>query len=346
MASQYRVLVHPGASFSTQAPAASVQYTKRGSTSNFDVYYSDILGPTIGESLADAVLANCEQDFAQLRIWFGGVDAGRFAVYIDQGNFGAYHVGCSGNDIHCGAISGSDVDPYIMINMLNVAEVDEVFMANQNRGWNCGASNAEGLSRVLATERYPTALNGFASGASWLDSSSRPNWVSNTEPTDQHDVSIGCATLFINYLHFEYGFTLDQIVQAGGSTLAQTFTRLTGFYYPFERFALLLWFKFPPGTASGLTNDNPFPFTISSLPLSGLVHLQGIGDTPLTNDNFVGTQGQSRQLEGFQIEFSRPVKNLGMRYMAHLEDVGDVQWVDAGQFIGTRGESLRLEGFA
>lgn len=28
--------------------------------------------------------------------------------------------------------------------------------------WGCGASNGEGLSRVLATERYPTELNGFS----------------------------------------------------------------------------------------------------------------------------------------------------------------------------------------
>jgi hypothetical protein len=63
--------------------------------------------------------------------------------------------------------------------MLDVAEADEVMMAAQDAGWNCGASAGEGLSRVLATERYPAELDGFASGAFWLDSN-RPDWVTNT----------------------------------------------------------------------------------------------------------------------------------------------------------------------
>jgi uncharacterized protein YjdB len=35
-----------------------------------------------------------------------------------------------------------------------------------------------------------------------------------------------------------------------------------------------------------------------------------------------------------------------MQYMAHLEGIGDVPFVNEGQFIGTRGQSRRLEGFA
>ena len=88
-------------------------------------------------------------------------------------------------------------------------------------------------------------------------------------------------------------------------------------------------------------------FTVGpTVPISGLVHLQDIGDVSLVNDTFAGTRGQSRRLEGFQIQFNPPVPGLSMRYMAHLQDIGDVPWVDEGQFIGTRGQSRRLEGFA
>lgn len=80
--------------------------------------------------------------------------------------------------------------------------------------------------------------------------------------------------------------------------------------------------------------------------LSGLVHLQDRGDVPFVNDEFIGTRGQSRRLEGFQIQFNPPRPDLSMRYMAHLQDIGDVPWVNEGQFIGTRGQSRRLEGFA
>ncbi len=77
-----------------------------------------------------------------------------------------------------------------------------------------------------------------------------------------------------------------------------------------------------------------------------LVHLQGIGDLVFQEDELAGTRDESRRLEGFQIEFVPPVLDLGMRYMAHLENIGDVNFVDQGTFIGTRGESRRLEGFA
>ncbi len=85
---------------------------------------------------------------------------------------------------------------------------------------------------------------------------------------------------------------------------------------------------------------------MNSVPLSGLVHLQDIGDVGMHTDRFAGTQGQSRRLEGFSISFTPPVPGLGMRYMAHLENIGDVAFQNEGTFIGTRGQSRRLEGFA
>src|SRR6202040_3828946 len=92
-AQQHHVLVKHGESLDAAALAALGPYTKRGSTTNFDVYYDNSLGTT-GQNLADAVLANCEWDLFELRGWFGGVAAGRFSVYIDPGSFGAYHANC------------------------------------------------------------------------------------------------------------------------------------------------------------------------------------------------------------------------------------------------------------
>src|SRR5258708_26254841 len=251
---QHSVLVKPGESIPAAALAALGPYTQRGSTANFDVYYDNSLGAN-GQTLADAVLANCEHDFAQLQAWFGGVAAGRFAVYIDPGTFGAYHASCAATELHCAAFSGTGG---ALENMLNVAEVDEVLMANQNAGWDCGASSGEGLSRVLATELYPAELNGFASASSWLNSN-RPDFVTNNDPTDQNYVSIGCSTLFLNYLRYQLGFSLNQIVQAGGATLAQTYQSLTGRTDAFAPFSALLANRFPPGQPVNLPNDNPFP---------------------------------------------------------------------------------------
>jgi len=80
--------------------------------------------------------------------------------------------------------------------------------------------------------------------------------------------------------------------------------------------------------------------------LDVLVHLQDIADLNFRENEFAGTRGESRRLEGFQLTLSPRVPGLSMRYMAHLQDIGDVPFVNEGQFVGTRGQSRRLEGFA
>jgi len=80
--------------------------------------------------------------------------------------------------------------------------------------------------------------------------------------------------------------------------------------------------------------------------LAGIVHLQNIGDVSFQSGAFAGTRGESRRLEGFSLAIADGTPNLGIQYMAHLQDIGDTPWVNGGQFIGTRGQSRRLEGFA
>jgi hypothetical protein len=149
--------------------------------------------------------------------------------------------------------------------MLVVAEEVEVFSALQNSGWDCAASNGEGLSRVLATELYPAALNGFASAAQWLDTADRPDFVTNNDPSDTNYVSIGCSVLFLNYMRYQLGHSWNQIVQAGGSSLAATYQTLTGNTDAFAPFAALLQQHFPIGQPSRLATDNPFPLTPRTL---------------------------------------------------------------------------------
>jgi hypothetical protein len=254
-----RVLVKPDQAIPVGAPRAAADggpYTLRGNTTNFQVSYEDSLGAE-GPVLADAVLATCEADYTSLRTWFGGLTPGGlpFTIFVVTGTFGAYHASCAATELHLAAFDGTNAD---LVRMLMVAEADEVMMAAQNVGWDCGASHGEGLSRVLSTERYPTQLDGFATAASWLDSK-RPDWVTTTEQTDQNYVSIGCATLFINYLRHQLGYSLTAIVGAGAPTLAQVYTNLSGKTDGFAPFNTLLQKRFPVGQPSGLSNDNPFP---------------------------------------------------------------------------------------
>lgn len=74
-------------------------------------------------------------------------------------------------------------------------------------------------------------------------------------------------------------------------------------------------------------------------------HLEGYGDRMGRESEFIGTRGEYRRLEGFQIEIATPVPNLSLQYMAHLEGIGDTPMVPEGNFVGTRGQHRRLEGF-
>jgi len=234
--------------------------TPAGSTPHFQVYFAT--GFANGPQITQGALATAEKDYETLVGFFGGLTLPTFPmnIIVAPGIGGAYHYGCSAVDLYCDGDSSAtpDIDH---TRMLVVAEEVEVFEAAQNQGWDCGASNGEGLSRVLATELYPAELDGFFTAASWLDSPDRPDWVSQTDPTDQNAVSTGCAVLFLNYLRYQLNFSWPEIVEAAGSTLEQTYDALTGNSGGFSSFKALLDSNFPPGQPSGLTTDNPFPLT-------------------------------------------------------------------------------------
>lgn len=241
------------------APPAGFDFpaTLAGKTAHFQVYYQT--GFANGPAIAQGVLSTCERDYNAQVAFFSGIQipALPINILIGTGIGGAYHYGCAAVDLYCDG--DTSANPNIdLTRMLAVAEEVEVFEATQNKGWDCGASNGEGLSRVLATELYPAQLDGFSTASSWLDSN-RPDWVSKTDPTDQSAVSTGCAVLFLNYLRYQLNFSWQAIIQAAGSTLEQTYKGVTGKTGGFAPFKSLLDAHFPPGEPSNLATDNPFP---------------------------------------------------------------------------------------
>jgi hypothetical protein len=241
---------------------AGPNYIKRGATTNFVVYYDSTLGNT-GVSAADAVLAKCEADYNTLRSWFGNTTPGNlpFDVYITTANNGASHASCSSTTLYLGANSTSPVNNAFVLQLL-IAEEDEVFEAAFGHGWSCTSSNGEGLSRVLANDLYPGAEPAnFVSSRVWLDAPGRPDWINNTEPTDRDYVSIGCSVLFLNWMRFQLGYSWQQIIAAGDTTLAKTYQNLTGRSDGYALFMALMNATYPPGMPSGLTTDNPFPLS-------------------------------------------------------------------------------------
>lgn len=240
--------------------------TLRGRTQHFNVYYNPDLG-TNGEKIADGVLQSCENEYNTLSGYFGITPNGLpFNIIITalepnkDGSGGAFHNSCAAVDLY----EDVKINPSLDIDltrMLVVAEEVEVFSDSQNAGWDCGASNGEGLSRVLAAELYPNELDGYSTAHFWLDTDRTQNWVTNNNSTDTDRLSNGCSVLFFNWLRYQKGFNWRQIVQAGGSTLGETYKKLTGDSGSngFTKFKADLQRKFPTGHPSGLGSDNPFP---------------------------------------------------------------------------------------
>ncbi len=227
----------------------------QGKTAHFEVYADPALGAD-GRQDGQGVLAKCEADYAAVAGDFGGIAAGPFRVVLFSNPGGAYHLSCAGTDLFCDAGVGPARPDYS--EFLNVAEFVEVFQAVQARGWDCGKSNGEGLSRVLATDAYPVQLDGFATAATWLDSSRR-DFVNHNLSSDIDPHANGCSVLFLNWLRFQLKYSWQQIVGAAAPTLAQTYAALTGKHDGFKQFRALINKRFPKGRPSGLTTDNPFP---------------------------------------------------------------------------------------
>ena len=263
-----RVLVHPKhpqiRRVAWQFDPVAYPAVLAGSTEHFHVFYAHRLGHS-GANVAEAALKNCERDYKKLAEFFGQQKSLQFRIIIAplsrqmDGTGGAYHHSCFATDLYCDVQFTPQIDPDVT-NALVIAEEVEVFEAVQQGGWQCGGSNGEGLSRVLASQLYPNVLEnlGYDSASYWLNSR-RPNFVGRTLPSDTNGLGNGCAVLFLNYLHVQLGFGWDKICQAAAPTLAGTYAQLTGKKAPFRDFAALLEKKFPKGQTVSLHSDNPFP---------------------------------------------------------------------------------------
>ena len=180
------------------------------------VYYATSLSAG-GLQVALDVAAKLPLALAQMQALWPGVIVPACPCLISPlsvgstGDGGAYHYGCSGTDLYCDACI---TDAGLTTLSLYLAELSEVYQDAQGKGWDCGASNGEALSRVQSNYLCPAEVDGYQTFPSWLDSE-RPNWIDRTEPTDQDSISTGCAVGFIWWLA-SLGYSLPDIASAGG----------------------------------------------------------------------------------------------------------------------------------
>jgi hypothetical protein len=226
---------------------------------NATLYVDPSLGKP-GSDLARAILATLDTICGHSQAYFG-IPLQPVNVIIaaignaTDGSGGGYHYGCdfaTGGDIYCDAAFGNPD----MTGGLVVAELTECFMGAQKKGWDCGGSNGEALSRFLAELESggpQGALAGFSTGPAW-DRAGRPNWIDASEPTDQDETSIGCGMVYLYWMRSR-GFTAARITQAGSpeGTLAGNYAALTG--------RASAWHDFTAAVAKlprGIISDDPW----------------------------------------------------------------------------------------
>ncbi len=232
--------------------------TSVGSVGNTTVSYATSLG-NAGKILADALLGLVHTANGTMENYFGIAIQPITAIVTPlspahHGSGGAYHYGCdftSGGTLYLDATfalaNSADVEL-----TLYIAELSECFMGAQGKGWGCGFSNGEGLSRVCAELATPAGSfpSWGISAPSWV-AAGYPDWVTVTEQTDQNYKSTGCAVLYI-YWMLSLGFTIQRVVKAGGATLADNYTTLTGKQTAYADFRAA-------AEAVNINTDNPFP---------------------------------------------------------------------------------------
>jgi hypothetical protein len=221
------------------------------------VYVDESLGAQ-GTQNAQSLLSDADSVVAQNNAFFGiaggPVDVIVYAIGgATDGTGGADHAACNfttGNAIEVDASFGS---PNRVVGLFE-AELSECAM----NGNLCGYSTGEALSRWCAAVVSSNALPDFATAPAWAQAG-MPNWVDQTEQTDQDAVSTGCGMAFISWL-LSQGHRLSQIAQAmvalgDSGTLAALYAQLTG------DAASNAWSKFQAAVAAlpgGITNDDPF----------------------------------------------------------------------------------------
>lgn len=248
-----------------EAPAApqwpsytgEAQFVGTSPSGRVTVYVDPTLGPAGLGNAQD--LVNDADRVVNANDGIFGTTGGPVTVIVfalggqTDGTGGADHMGCdytTGNAIEADACFGNSA----RVSALFEAELSECSM----NGNLCGESTGEALSRWCAAVISNNAMADFATAPQWY-SDGMPDYVNNTDNTDQGADSTGCGMAFISWL-MSLGYPLNQIapqmVSLGDSaTLAQLYGKLT------SDSASNAWPKFQTaiqGLPNGVTSDDPF----------------------------------------------------------------------------------------
>ncbi len=234
------------------------QFVGTSPTGRVNVYVDPALGDP-GMQNAQDLLNDADRVVAANDGIFG-TTGGAVSVIVlalsgaTDGTGGADHMGCdyaTGAAIEVCASFGNSP----RVSALFEAELSECSM----NGNLCGLSTGEALSRWCATVIGNNALADFATAPTWAQDG-MPDYVDQTDSTDQNPDSTGCGMAFISWM-ISQGYGLEKIapvmVNLGdGGTLAQLYANLT------SDASTNAWPNFQNAIQNlpngGVSNDDPF----------------------------------------------------------------------------------------
>ena len=244
------------------------QFVGTSPSGRVTVFVDPSLGPQGAQNASD--LVNDADRVVQANDTLFGTTGGPVSVIVfalggaTDGTGGADHMSCdyvNGGAIEvCASFGQSD-----RVSGLFEAELSECSMG----GNLCGENTGEALSRWCASVISGNALSDFATAPTWAQDG-MPNYVDQTDPTDQNPDSTGCGMAFLSWL-MSQGHSLSAIAQEMASlkdvgTLAQLYANLT------SDSASNAWPNFQAAASAlpQITTDDPFGATAQPAQLAHL----------------------------------------------------------------------------
>ena len=244
------------------------QFVGTSPSGRVTVFVDPSLGPQGAQNASD--LVNDADRVVQANDTLFGTTGGPVSVIVfalggaTDGTGGADHMSCdyvNGGAIEvCASFGQSD-----RVSGLFEAELSECSMG----GNLCGENTGEALSRWCASVISGNALSDFATAPTWAQDG-MPNYVDQTDPTDQNADSTGCGMAFLSWL-MSQGHSLSAIAQEMASlkdvgTFAQLYANLT------SDSASNAWPNFQAAASAlpQITTDDPFGATAQPAQLAHL----------------------------------------------------------------------------
>ena len=244
------------------------QFVGTSPSGRVTVFVDPSLGPQGAQNASD--LVNDADRVVQANDALFGTTGGPVSVIVfalggaTDGTGGADHMSCdyvNGGAIEvCASFGQSD-----RVSGLFEAELSECSMG----GNLCGENTGEALSRWCASVISGNALSDFATAPTWAQDG-MPNYVDQTDPTDQNPDSTGCGMAFLSWL-MSQGHSLSAIAQEMASlkdvgTFAQLYANLT------SDSASNAWPNFQAAASAlpQITTDDPFGATAQPAQLAHL----------------------------------------------------------------------------